>query len=474
MALHYSSAKYIASLKSKAAALGAIPAIQSYESWEVIPESAIETAEASAKLSIQQAMNRDGHVLWAMPTSLAETSSKFALRNLLKQQAQTRREQAAGAVAVRSMPDHIGNKQTSAFQRDGKTLCGAYQIGRCPHNATSCSALHRFAILFRSGRVCGGNHPGDSCRDRRYLSHMPPPSGERPPEPVGVPPSKKRKTEEPSSSNPEETREDAMVEVIEEESPPSSPASCRAQLAEAEFDRLATVGAKTAQAPTAVCKSERGGTVWLAGLPTSDNQHRFPTASLQITCFSDEVTQRGGVVLRNCMNLQVAPTSPKLRFDQWRLVWPTLKATYFLWSYIVWQGAIALLSLLPLCRSLLMEEDLKQSEDFLKGKRDIDLPAIMYKQGIRAWMREARRQSVVGPPGPRVTGFCATSRSHLHLATAANHPICTHKQKASGADRLVDPLFTEDTHEALAWGRPTCQACFGRAPASWQSRIQLR
>lgn len=84
MALHYSSAKYIASLKSKAAALGAIPALQAYESWEVIPESALETADASAKLSIQQAMNRDGHVLWAMPTSLAETSSKFALRNLLK------------------------------------------------------------------------------------------------------------------------------------------------------------------------------------------------------------------------------------------------------------------------------------------------------------------------------------------------------------------------------------------------------
>lgn len=252
---------------------------------------------------------------------------------------------------------------------------------------------------------------------------MPLSSGaERPPEPVVGPASKKRRSEEPSKSKPEEMEADPMVEVVVEEPPPPSPASHRAQLAEAEFDRLATVGAKTAQAPTAVCRSDRGGTIWLAGFPTSENQRRFPEASLQITCFSDEVTQRGGVVLRNCMNLQVVPTSPKLRFDQWRLAWPTLKATYFQGEDVVihcMAGRHRAAVVATLCRSLLMDEDLKQSEDFLKGQRDIDLPAIMYKQGIGAWMREARRQSVVGPPGPRVTGFCATSRSHLHLATAA-------------------------------------------------------
>ena len=61
MPLHYSSVRYVESLKSKARCLGALPSLH-FESWELIPEEAIsEAVEAGAK-AVNLLIPRDGHV----------------------------------------------------------------------------------------------------------------------------------------------------------------------------------------------------------------------------------------------------------------------------------------------------------------------------------------------------------------------------------------------------------------------------
>ena len=60
------------------------------------------------------------------------------------------------------------HRQLSSFLKDGSLLCGAYQHGRCSQWENGCGAGHRCAVLLQSGRVCGGRHTAQSCRDKRY------------------------------------------------------------------------------------------------------------------------------------------------------------------------------------------------------------------------------------------------------------------------------------------------------------------
>lgn len=66
------------------------------------------------------------------------------------------------------------------------------------------------------------------------------------------------------------------------------------------------------------------------------------------------------------------------------------------------------------------------------------------------------------------TPCIATARSQLHIQGYEDTPLCARRQGgAKGKGRLVQPMKCFSRLEAIGWGRPACQVCATRAPASW-------
>ena len=98
----------------------------------------------------------------------AEATSRLAMNKRIRERAATLLQAAEGSPALVAMPDVLCHRQLSSFLKDGTLLCGAYQLGQCSQWEINCGAAHRCAVLLRSGRVCGGQHAAEACRDKRY------------------------------------------------------------------------------------------------------------------------------------------------------------------------------------------------------------------------------------------------------------------------------------------------------------------
>lgn len=244
-----------------------------------------------------------------------------------------------------------------------------------------------------------------------------------------------------------------------------------------KFDRLATTKGRSAQAPTAIFRSNAGGVLWLAGLPTAKTAAQFPRVALQIQCFHEELSRRGGVQLESTLHMTVCPTDTRSRTAQWRVAWPCMKQSLFAGDSVllhcIMAGRHRAAAIGVLSRALLAKETIPEANTHIMKSRDIELHKIAYDRGVGTWLKEMMGQATVGSPLPTINGFLATGRSHLHLRTEEGAPLCAHKQGgAKAADRLSYPMQSTEMHVALAWGRPQCQACLGRAPASWQVRLR--
>ncbi len=481
MAIHYSDAKYSESLKTKAAVWGAMTVFKDCEAWESIPLDTIEMAKEAGRKQVQILVGKDTHTIWASPSTSQDTAKRFAMSKELKEKAAQRRARSRGADAIRHMPHILNGKQLSSFLRDGSLLCGAYQTNQCQHSPETCEGLHRCAVLCRTGRVCGGHHRAGECRDKRFLpADLPQQSGpasssqggteaippahrpvakagnKRPPEPSQPPRRKKTRQVEPAN----------LPVVVDEDAQ-----------AEQHFDRLATTRGRTAEAPTLVFQSEKGGKIWLSGMPTEATAHLFPRTDLQVICFQEDLAPRkGGVVLPSAMTTSISPAWAKGRVDQWRLAWPLIRNS-------VWSGDQVLVHCLSgrhraaavatMLRSLLAGESLETSGQWLAQHRDVELQKVSSQNGVALWMRLMVQQATVGSPMPQVVGFISTLRSHTHLRTLTGAPLCCHKQDPMKAlERLQEPLISDDAGTAAGWGRPACAACEGKAPASWQKMIR--
>ena len=480
MAIHYSDAKYSESLKTKAAVWGAMTVFKDCEAWESIPLDTTEMAKEAGRKQVQILVGKDTHTIWASPSTSQDTAKRFAMSKELKEKAAQRRARSRGADAIRHMPHILNGKQLSSFLRDGSLLCGAYQTNQCQHSPETCEGLHRCAVLCRTGRVCGGHHRAGECRDKRFLpADLPQQSGpasssqggteaippahrpvakagnKRPPEPSQPPRRKKTRQVEPAN----------LPVVVDEDAQ-----------AEQHFDRLATTRGRTAEAPTLVFQSEKGGKIWLSGMPTEATAHLFPRTDLQVICFQEDLARRGGVVLPSAMTTSISPAWAKGRVDQWRLAWPLIRNS-------VWSGDQVLVHCLSgrhraaavatMLRSLLAGESLETSGQWLAQHRDVELQKVSSQNGVALWMRLMVQQATVGSPMPQVVGFISTLRSHTHLRTLTGAPLCCHKQDPMKAlERLQEPLISDDAGTAAGWGRPACAACEGKAPASWQKMIR--
>ncbi len=427
MPLHYSSVRYIESLKSKARCLGALQALQ-YESWELIPEDALQPAvEAGTKL-VQQLLPRDGHILWSLPMTNTETASRFAAAQQLKARASMMRARAARDAAA--MPKTVGNKQVSAFLRDSTLLCAPFQQGRCDKEAGQCFA-HQCAVIFKSGRVCGGKHAAQDCRDKRFIAVTPPtpvtPAVKKMPRQPDHPPPAKRAAEEASLPVREEPSRGKKARgsghsqpraTVAKPSPPEAPSNLTAEEAEAKFNRLATTRGKTAQCPTRIYSNQEGGALWFGGLPTVDTAPHFPVVSLQIHCFEGSIQKRGGIVLPDALHLILLPTGVDHRAEQWQAAFPVIKATVQAGEEVLVHciaGRHRAAAVGVLLRSIFAAESIPQADTWISQRRDIELHRIAYDRGVGSWLKETWQKSHVGPAWPKLSGYIATSRSNLHI-----------------------------------------------------------
>ena len=492
MPLHYSSVRYVESLKSKARCLGALQSMQ-FESWEVIPEEAIAEAVEAGDKMVKQLLPRDGHIVWSVPVTTTEAAARFAAAQQLRVRSASLRARAARDAAA--MPRTVANKQVSAFLRDSTLLCAAFQNGLCSKSQDQCLA-HQCAVIFKSGRVCGGKHAANECRDKRFIAVPPtpmdPPATKKMPKPPATPPPAKRTTTEASLPEREQPskakRRERAAASSPAELPPQSgsqpvilPAADQAlpvveEDAELKFDRLATGRGKTAQCPTKIYSNAAGGAIWLGGLPTVDTAPHFPVISLQLTCFEESIAKRGGIVLPDAWHMVLAPTNTYKRVEQWQAAFPAIKATVQAGEEILvhcMAGRHRAAAVGVLLRAIFTGESIPQADSWISQRRNIELHRIAYDKGVGQWLKDTLQKSQVGVAWPKVTGFVATSRSNLHLRTSELIPLCAHKQSATKAlERLTYPIQCTRVSEALAWNRPVCTVCLSRAPASW--RVLLR
>ena len=102
----------------------------------------------------------------------------------------------------------------------------------------------------------------------------------------------------------------------------------------------------------------------------------------------------------------------------------------------------------------------------VSSMRDVEFHKLTRDKGVREWIHHAFRTSYVGEPLPRALGYMCTGRSKVHIRVEGDRPLCSHKQSAGRAsERLVSPMFTDDLHEAMAWGRQMCEGCVAKAPS---------
>ena len=60
---------------------------------------------------------------------------------------------------------------------------------------------------------------------------------------------------------------------------------------------MATVHGRKTEVPSMIMKLKNGAELWLAGIPTEKGRDRFPLAHLQVVCFPESPTSRGGLEL---------------------------------------------------------------------------------------------------------------------------------------------------------------------------------
>ena len=373
----------------------------------------VEVRAALATPLVQDAGRFRGRRDQRCVTTLAasEWAARFRLLQQTRHQAKQRRKHTEHTKETQDMPPSLQQKQTSAFLRDGQQLCGPYQVGACTHaSEDDCPAVHRCAIVLRTGRVCGGRRPGNSCWDRRALmvADLPvlpetspqqggdparvrpssakarPSSKQRsqpPPQPE-VPPSRKRMApSEPAGPPPTRVRYTGVAS--------SSASSSAHNAAEARFDLLATIDGRYAERPTKIWENSTGGCLWLSGIPTSWTVDEFPAVDLQLVCL-ESLTKKGGVCIPGAAVRHIHVTHPHKREQQWQSAWMLaerlLREDKQVLIHCV-AGRHRAAGLSVVMRALLARETLEQSHAHILRQRAVEVEKLLANRSIAAWLR---------------------------------------------------------------------------------------
>ena len=523
MALHYSDAKYAASIKMKSLIWGASACLTDNLLWEAIPQEELDKARTHGLAEADRLLRQDRQPVWASSQKFQDVRKRIKLSQQFVEAAERARKEAEQAASP-TMPDQLNGKILTATLKNGKPLCPDFQQDACPNDADTCPfGAHLCAVLQQSGRACGGKHGAAVCRIKRAVLAttpapvVPKPSATLVPAAVGGRAQFGRKRTLPEGVEGEPKRAKAAPKtpvkamprtppkaVPEPKTPPraapktppkappkqapqakralpkplpkaaeragSTPGSPGSDEALDAHLELLGVGTGLAQAPTCVWTSRKGGKIFLAGLPMAHTVHRFPKAALQVCCFPHGPESRGGVTLAGAQGMTFEAAYSRERNEQWGEVWPAIKNT-------VWHGDNVVIHcikgrhrgayLAVLCRALLAEETIDEANAFIEARRNTELHKVIRDKGMKKWLHEAFRDANVGNPHPAPQGYAATDRSSTHVVIQEGITLCQHKQADGKAKRLVQPYTSQDIYEAMAWGRPWCNECLRRAPASW-------
>jgi len=274
--------------------------------------------------------------MWASAHSFQDVKKRLKLSQQFVEAAQQARQEAEAAPAPQ-MPDQLN--VLTATLKNGKAICPEFQTDECPNPADACPfGVHLWAVLQKSGRACGGKHGAGVCKIKRAVMAetavpaAPKPSATLVPAAVGEKARFSRKRTAASGATVDEIA-DVMRTAVKKargqaapKTPPKAPAiaapktlpkamaSTPKPLATAakpmasattpkhmaapgkpqtkalpkkgrgkaagdtldrHLERLG-VGSGTAQAPTCIWTSRKGGGIYLAGLPMRQTVDRFP------------------------------------------------------------------------------------------------------------------------------------------------------------------------------------------------------
>ena len=426
----------------------------------------------------------------------------------------------------RDLPPTLGKFVLTQFLKSGTRLCTDFNLGEC--HTEPCPHAHLCAVLLQSGRACGGKHAAKGCWGKRAMKpstmagrapaepsaaasastkeERPPsaPAVDRPAEGASSSASKRPAPSDPAPPAPRPAKKakpaskpgakapvqaaplmppvskarakpspvpaaelPAVADVPQLEIPEVTPAG---DLPNREFDRLATCHGKTAEAPSLIYQNAMGGQLFLAGMPTEATQARFPRCDLQVVCFPETLQNRGGVRLRGAQVLYMSIASNDRRDREWNEAWPRVKNS-------LWHGDSVVIHCLAgkhraatfgaMLVALLQRSSLDAAMRTIKTRRYVEIDKALRDRNLSNWVHRTLGATTLGNPFPKCTGYLMTERSHVHIQTMPNVPLCAHKQSSTRAERLRNPTTTSSKLEAIGWSKPFCQLCTERAPASF-------
>ena len=229
----------------------AIKELVRFDSWDGISENALQGASRAASRGVDRVLAREASSLWAQPLRPEEAATRFQLSQVLLDKAQARRSQARGSAMLSTAPAVVNGRVASQYLKNGEALRGAYQTLECLNAAGECAGHHRCGVLRASGRVCGGHHPAMECRERRYLHPEAMPSAPAPP------PLPTRSVEELPLASMPPWRRVPVTPPKAPATPPKAPAAPPLPLAKTESKAVAAASSKYIPSRPASARAER-------------------------------------------------------------------------------------------------------------------------------------------------------------------------------------------------------------------------
>eukprot|EP00435_Cladocopium_sp_Y103_P030945 s870_g7.t1 len=287
---------------------------------------------------------------------------------------------------------------------------------------------------------------------------------ERPPEPK-EPPKKKARQEAPGQAAGSDPVAAPELIPIPDMVPLGS--------ADRRFDLLATVSGKQTEMPSMVLQLRGGGELWISGIPTKQTKHHFPPAQLQVCCMAESPERRGGITLEGAVLRQFPIADARARQTAWKALFPLVRRSLFQGDTVLFhcvagrhRAAVAgtvVYAIMGRC-------NIQKAEEGILKRRPIKLQQAFQDRGLADWAHRTVATTTLTAPLPKAMSWAATEKSHVHILTDNNVPLCAHKQGESRPRALKDPYITADKYEALAWSLPFCAGCRDRAPASFLCR----
>ena len=219
-----------------------------------------------------------------------------------------------------------------------------------------------------------------------------------------------------------------------------------------------------------IMKLKNGAELWLAGIPTERGRDRFPLAHLQVVCFPESPTSRGGIELYGAQVRHLCVAHADRRNEDWQKVWPLIRNTLFQGQLVLLHctagrhraAVVAVIIVAIMCRISVTE-----AHQMVLKRRPIQLEQAFQDEELAKWAYQMVRVTKLANPWPKAQGWICTERSHCHIMTYEGVALCAHKQGSTQAARLQKPLMTSDPREAEAWCKTFCRECAERAPAGF-------